>query len=171
MSSANPVVLFVAGAAVAVGIWWLMKQNARQHHRREGFNGSKFSNFERDCLKSSDKGNGRYWRSGVDYVSEPQKNPHYMADPHDESLPLYMAKMAPGLQLMPPYAPAPTGGQYTPGCGDSIDVLSDDFSTQKSLNESGNLDYKHVMQSTREDGVYGNYHTNFSLSMAAKMGQ
>ncbi len=155
MSTPQPIVILLAGAVVALAAWWILKgQNKHKHHGKEGFGGSQFSNFERDCLYEVDAGNGRYWRSSVDYASNPTLNPHYQANPHDRSVPLNMAKLAPHLQLLPAYLKENlTGGQYTPGCGDHIDTLSDDLSTQRSLYESGNLDYKRMMDATREDGV------------------
>jgi len=164
MATTQPIVYLLAGAAVAVGIWWIL-QNQNRHHRKEGFNGSKFDDFERICLTSSDKGNGRYWRSDANYVSEPWENPHYKANPHDPTLPLGMAKRAPGLQLIPPYKPHLTGGQYTPGCGDFIDEMPDDHPTRMSTYESGNMDYRRLLNATREDGVMGDFPTPLSVSL------
>jgi hypothetical protein len=76
-----------------------------------------------------------------------------------------MAKLAPHLQLLPAYLKENlTGGQFSPGCGDFVDSLPDDFSTQKSLYESGNLDYMRMMESTREDGVYGNFLVDYNMT-------
>lgn len=169
--SSNPLIFLVGGAAVLVGVWWYMKEQEkrrRRHHRREGFNGSKTTDFERVALINSGRGDGRYWRSHVDYEPDLTKSPHYQADPHDETIPLNMSVHAPGLQMLPTYTPSLTGGQYTPGSGDFVKSLSDDYSSQKSLYESGNMDYKRMLHATREDGVYGDYQTDFSMSMALK---
>lgn len=166
MSSTSPVVYIIVGGAAVLAVWWIMKQQDRRRHHKEGFNGPQFSDFERDCLKNADAGHGRYWRSPVDYALKPWENPHYQANPHDETLPLI--GMAPGIQMLPPYVPQLTGGQYTPGCGDHIDVLSNDFATRKSLFESGNMDYKRLLNGARKDGVVGDYPTPLSVSMDMK---
>ena len=163
MSQPSPLVLILIGAGAAVGIWMLLRAD-RRYKRKEGFNGTRWTDFERDYLMNADAGHGRYWRSAVNYASKPWENPHYQANPHDETLPLEMASMAPGLQMIPPYVPMLTGGQYTPGPNDTVPTMPDDFSTSKSLYANGNMDYKRWLHGSREDGVVGNYATDLNLS-------
>jgi hypothetical protein len=157
MSSPQPLVVLAVGTVVVVGLWLLMKPK-----RHEKFaNPQKMSDFSRPCLLDSNAGFGSNWRSGANYVFDPKKNPHYEADPLDETIPLDM--MGKGLQLLPPYVPMLTGGQYTPGCGDQVDTMPNDYPTRQSMHQTGNLDFIRKMNSTREDGVYGDYMTTYRL--------
>lgn len=165
MSSPKPIVYVLVGAVSVFAIWMILRTDRRRHRRNtEEFNGTQWKDFERDYLIAADAGQGRYWRSPVNYASQPDQNPHYKANPHDETLPLYMAKMAPGLQMLPPYVPALTGGQNTPGPNDTVPTMPDDFSTSKSLYANGNMDYKRWLHGSREDGIVGDYATDINLS-------
>lgn len=163
MSSNNQtVVLVLLGVGVGIGLWLLLKEDRR---RREGFNGPRLRDFERGYLLPTDAGSGRYKRSLSNYVGDVTKSPHYQANPVDEGLPLEMANLAMGqMQLIPPYVPMLTGGQYTPGPNDFVPTLPDDLPTRMSNTESGNQVFSDWLGSSRIDGVVGDYPTKFSIS-------
>lgn len=164
MSSNNQtVILVLATAAAAVALFLLLREDKK---RREGFNGPRLSHFERDFMQPVSLGSGRFWRSQINYIDDITRYPHYLANKHDESLPLEMSNLAPGLQLIPPYEPALTGGQYTPGPNDYVNVLPDDLPTRMANSANGNQAYTAWLSSAREDGTIGDYPTALSVSRA-----
>lgn len=133
--------MVLTGAALFFAVWWFVRKQSRKEK------------FERVCMMAADAGHGRYWRGPVDYLYHPNQNPHYKADPNDEGIPLEGSPPM-SRQLMPAFdGVIRTGGQDTPGCGDQVDTMPDDFASHISFYESGDLDMIRYFGSFREDGV------------------
>jgi len=165
MSSNNQtVVLVLATAAAAVALFLLLREDKK---RRESFlGGPQLKDFELVTLKQADLGSGRYWRSPVNYIGQPWTNPHYFADKNDETLPLEMAEMAKGMQLIPSYVPDLTGSQYSEFPTATIPMLPDDLPTRMSNTANSNQYYTSWLGAAREDGTVGDYPNRFSISQA-----